>query len=163
VVVDASKLNPEFKYEVASLPGAENVRVCFTCGVCTASCPVSEVEERFNPRRMIRMIMWGMKEEILSSDLIWLCNQCYSCYAHCPQDVKFTDVVGALRRMAVEEGYVDASFLRLSEEMDCMTQQLRNRLVSKVLETRCADADAEVDLRSLMTQLAQELEGEEGC
>lgn len=109
------------------------------------------------------MIMWGLKEELLSSDLLWLCNQCYACYAHCPQDVKFTDVVGALRRMAVQEGYVDGSFLRLSEDMDCFAQRVRNRLVSKVLQISSEDADAEIDLPSLMARMAQELEGEEDC
>ena len=35
-------------------------------------------------------ILSGMKKEILSSELLWYCVQCYTCYARCPQDVRFT-------------------------------------------------------------------------
>jgi len=132
MAIDNTALDSNFKYQVASCPGAENIKACFTCGVCTAGCPVSEVEERYNPRKMIRMIVMGMKEELLSSELIWLCNSCYTCYAHCPQDVKFTDVINVLRKMAVKEGYVDASFPDEIEDVDVVLQKVRKRLVGRL-------------------------------
>lgn len=123
-------MDPELKYEVAARPGAENITACFSCGTCTAGCPVCEIEPRFNPRKLVCMILWGMREELLSSDLIWLCNRCYRCYSHCPQDVRFTDVIAVLREMAVEEGYVDATMLDTVRGIDTVVQQIRHDLVT---------------------------------
>ncbi len=99
-------LDPNFKYEVAELPGGENLRYCFTCGTCTASCPIREVNEIFNPRKIIRMIVLGMKERVLKSEFMWLCTGCYSCQERCPQDVKITDLMNALKNYAVKHGVV---------------------------------------------------------
>ncbi len=132
-----------FKYEVAARPGAENITACFSCGVCTAGCPVSEVDDRYNPRKIVRMIMWGMREELLSSELVWLCNLCYSCHAHCPQNVKFTDVITNLREMAVQEGYADKKMLQKVDRIDTLMQVIRRELVAEVVEKQKDVADAE--------------------
>ncbi len=133
IVISTNDLDPNFKYEVAEQPGGENIKVCFSCGICTAGCPVSEIDPRYNPRKIIRMIILGMREEVLSSDLIWLCSLCYTCYARCPQNVKFTEVMSALRNMAVREGYVHPSFLKEVEEIERFTQRLRHDMLVKVL------------------------------
>ena len=39
----------QFKYQVANRPGGEGLLVCFSCGICTAGCPVAEVEEGLIP------------------------------------------------------------------------------------------------------------------
>ncbi len=106
------ELDPKFKYDVAALPGAESIKRCFACGGCTGGCPVSEIDEDLDPRKVIRMILMGMREKVLSSPSIWLCLLCYNCSFHCPQDVRFSDVVSVLRYMAVKEGYVHPSFAR---------------------------------------------------
>lgn len=112
--LESSKLEPEFKNEVAARPGGENVRLCFACGACTAACPVAAVDETFNPRQMIRMVLLGMKQELLSSPAIWRCIQCYACTVKCPQNVKFRDVIKVLRAEAVEQGFARAD---IAEEL----------------------------------------------
>jgi len=57
-----TELDKDFKYEVASRPGASFFKRCFSCGTCTASCPVSEIDERFNPRLFIRQALLGEKK-----------------------------------------------------------------------------------------------------
>jgi heterodisulfide reductase subunit C len=143
ICISTSDLDANFKYEVAEEPGGENIKVCFSCGICTAGCPVSEIDPHYNPRRIIRMVILGMREEVLSSDLIWLCSLCYTCYARCPQNVKFTEVMGALRNTAVREGYVHPSFLERVEEIDRFTQQLRHDMLVKVLDGKCEETAAE--------------------
>ena len=96
-------------------PGGENLRKCFACGTCTAGCPVFHVEHEYNPRKIIRMILLGMREQVLASKTIWLCSQRYTCSANCPQDVDFSDIMFALRDMAVKEGYAPAA---LRERID---------------------------------------------
>jgi heterodisulfide reductase subunit C len=68
-----------------------------------AVCPVHEVIEDFDPRRMIHMILLGMRKEVLSSDLIWFCCLCNSCFFVCPQQIRFSRVATELRKLAVDE------------------------------------------------------------
>ena len=51
-----------------------------------------------------------MRERVLKSDFIWLCSQCYTCYDRCPQDVRLTDIMTALKNIAVREGYIHPAF-----------------------------------------------------
>lgn len=129
-----SELDPKFKYDIASRPGAENFKRCFACGTCTASCPVAEVNEDYDPRKIIHMAILGMREDVLSSDLLWMCQRCYVCYARCPQNVKFADVIGVLRDMAVEEGYAPKERLVQMEELDRFVQDLRCNLVKYLIK-----------------------------
>jgi heterodisulfide reductase subunit C len=127
------EFDPEFKYELSEEPGGENIKVCFACGVCTASCPVAEVKEEFNPRKIIHMILLGMKDKVLSSDLLWFCETCYTCSFYCPQDVKFANVMSALRNIAVREGYVDPSFLEAIRKVDSYVHSIRVKMVENIL------------------------------
>ncbi len=103
-------LDPNFKYEVAKEAGAENIRFCFACGTCTAACPVREIEASYSPRKIIRMILLGMREEVLSSDFIWLCSTCYSCEERCPQGVSFAEIITAVKNIAAREGRLHPSY-----------------------------------------------------
>jgi len=109
-MIRTSQLDPNFRDEVsAELDGWEISR-CFACGTCTAGCPVRAIDEKYNPRKIIRMVLLGMRDEVLSSEFIWLCSTCYTCYDRCPQDVHLTDIMTALKNIAVREGYMHPSF-----------------------------------------------------
>jgi len=110
-VIKISELDKNFKYQILKEPGGEGLLKCFACGTCTASCPVREVDEKFNPRKIIRMAILGMKKEVLENEFIWLCAGCYICQERCPQDVRITDLMGALRNIAVKEGFIHPSFV----------------------------------------------------
>ncbi len=128
--IDSKNLDSQFKYDVAAHPGGENIKLCFACGTCTAGCPVSAVDPDFNPRKIIRQVLLGMRQEVLASPVIWRCVQCYSCTAKCPQNVKFRDVMKALREMAVKEGHVKPELLQQVEQLDEFSQKLRRDLVN---------------------------------
>jgi heterodisulfide reductase subunit C2 len=136
MTVILNEQDTKFKYEVAEEPGGENIKLCFACGLCTASCPVADIDPEYNPRKIIRMVILGMRKEILSSNLPWLCTQCYTCQAHCPQDVKFSDVMKALRNMAVREGYVHPSFVEQIKDIDSFSQKLRHQMVLSVVDKK---------------------------
>jgi heterodisulfide reductase subunit C2 len=103
-------VDPGFCDAIAAEPGGEHIRRCFGCGTCTASCPVREVTNRYNPRRIIHMALVGLREEVLCSDFIWLCTTCYACQERCPQDVRITDLMHAIKNIAVREGHIHPSF-----------------------------------------------------
>jgi heterodisulfide reductase subunit C len=105
-MIDSKTLDPNFKFFIASEPGGENIKKCFSCGTCAAGCPVREVTDRYNPRKIIRMALLGMKKEVLSSQFIWLCSSCYTCFERCPQDVRIPELMNAVKNIAVREGYL---------------------------------------------------------
>jgi len=122
-----------FKNAVAAVPGGERVMDCFLCGTCTAGCPVSELDEGFNPRKIMRQILYGMKDETLSDGEIWKCYQCHACVAHCPQDVRFADIVRVLREIAVSEGIYDSGFAEKVDEIDISARKQRLEQVRELL------------------------------
>jgi len=144
-------LDPKFKFDVAAYPGGENIKLCYACGTCTAVCPMASVNDEFNPRKIIRQVLLGMRREVLSSPQLWQCIQCYACYAKCPQNVKFRDVIKALRAMAVKEGYAKADMaeelIRFGEGMLKLHREAANLLVAdrpkyEALKQRVAECPA---------------------
>lgn len=105
-----TELDPHFKYEVANSQGEHNFLRCFQCGTCTAGCPVMEIDDKYNPRKIIRMVILGMRDRVLSSDFIWLCSQCYTCEERCPQDVRIPEVMDTIKNLAIREGYIHEAF-----------------------------------------------------
>ena len=122
-----------FKITVAAHPGGEHVLDCFLCGTCTAGCPVSEIDDTFNPRKIMRQILYGKKTETLSNGEIWKCHQCHTCVAHCPQDVRFADIVRALREIAVSEGIYDSELTEKIKEIDIKARKQRLEQVQGLL------------------------------
>jgi heterodisulfide reductase subunit C len=131
-----NELDAMFKEEVASQPGGENIKRCFACGTCAASCPVTEIDDEYNCRRIIRQVLFGMRKEVLSSPTIWYCLLCYRCYARCPQKVNFTDVMRVLRYMAIKSKYVNPDILKTLEEVDRFSQEVRHDLVKYSFEKK---------------------------
>jgi heterodisulfide reductase subunit C len=133
-VIIVEDLDPGFRDEVASMPGGGNITKCFACGTCAAGCPVTNIDEEYNCRTIIRKVLFGMREEVLKSPAIWLCMMCYRCYARCPQQVNFTDIMRALRHMAVRDGYASANLLAKEDEFDRKAQTVRRDLVKGEIE-----------------------------
>ena len=153
--IEINKLDPNFKYEVASHPGGEAVKSCFACGACTGGCPASDVDAAYDPRKIIRMVLLGMKEKVLSSDIIWLCSTCYTCSFHCPQDVKFVKVMSVLRQMAAKEGYVSPSFLNSVSEIDRFSQLVRHHMVMAVVDKK--KESTPIDPKEVLKQVSEKL------
>jgi ferredoxin len=80
--------------------GATDVSACFSCGTCTASCPLSESDAAF-PRRIIRYAQLGMKDALLSSKELWACYQCGECAETCPTQADPSEFMAAARRYAI--------------------------------------------------------------
>ena len=106
MAVTNKEINPAFNAEVLKSPGGEYLDRCFSCGACSGICPVSQAIPDFDPRKIIHMVRMGLKERLLTSDLLWFCSHCKSCVFVCPQDVRFEEISTALWRMAYEQGYI---------------------------------------------------------
>jgi heterodisulfide reductase subunit C len=116
--VKPSEIDPRFKYKISQVPGAENVMLCFQCGTCTADCPIARFSDTYRPRKLMRMTQLGLKERILSSDVLWLCAACFTCVDRCPQDVEIAGILRALRNLAVKEGFIPRVFKDLGVNVE---------------------------------------------
>jgi heterodisulfide reductase subunit C len=102
-VIDSRKVDHNFKNQIASEPGGEGILKCFACGSCTAQCPEMNVKLEWNPRIIIRKAILGLKEEVLSSEFIWICSAHYRCLEKCPQGVDVKAVMNAVRNARLLE------------------------------------------------------------
>ncbi|NOZ76429.1 MAG: heterodisulfide reductase subunit C [Euryarchaeota archaeon] len=101
-VIRLKECDPSFVREVMEA-GGQGVSACFACGTCVAGCPTVEAMDH-PPRRLMRMINLGMREEVLASDTVWLCASCNTCNTRCPRGVEIPNVMAAVKSIAIREG-----------------------------------------------------------
>ena len=98
---------PSLKSVLGSLLDFEKLKNCNGCGICTGSCPISKIlPEYYNPRILLHSLPLG-DDKILNSPQLWLCAWCYRCYRRCPQSLNLPEIFQAVRRFAVECGYLE--------------------------------------------------------
>ena len=104
-----ARLRRRFLEQASLVPGGDRISRCLQCGSCTGSCPVSYAMD-ISPRKVIALFRAGEMEEILRSRTIWICASCYMCTTRCPQSIKITDLLYALKRTAMEAGIHSEQF-----------------------------------------------------
>ena len=105
-MADQSSQPQTFADQVRAIPGGEHIEDCYACGTCVSTCMIQQkLEPRFNPRRLLRMVMMDMDREAFESPTTWLCSTCDLCYSSCPQEIHISGVIGAVKQLAVEAGY----------------------------------------------------------
>lgn len=87
-----------------NIDGGERIPLCMQCGMCSGSCPIGDAMDN-GPRKLFVMIRAGMKDEVLSSNTIWNCTQCYNCTVRCPRQIQVTAILQSLASVAAAEGY----------------------------------------------------------
>jgi quinone-modifying oxidoreductase, subunit QmoC len=81
------------------------VKMCMQCGVCAGSCPLGPHWEH-SPQKIFMMIRAGKREEVLSSDSMWMCTSCYNCIVRCPRQLPITHIMHGLAHYANKLGMV---------------------------------------------------------
>lgn len=82
--------------------GGDAFKLCFQCGLCTASCPWNTVRT-FMPHRMICESRYGLVD--LENEWWWMCTTCNQCVSRCPRGVAITDVLGSVRKILLDFEY----------------------------------------------------------
>jgi heterodisulfide reductase subunit C len=98
-------------HEVANTPRGRGVLACIQCGRCTTSCPVARVTEEHNPRKLMEMIILGLRSDVLSERLPWYCLSCFTCLDRCPQGGDVGEVMFAIRNLTAREGKIPEGVL----------------------------------------------------
>ena len=79
----------------------QNLLACYQCRRCAAGCPVGQ-ETGVTPDRLIRMIIFGEREEALNNLLVWKCVACYTCGTRCPNNIQTARINETLKQISKE-------------------------------------------------------------
>jgi len=96
--------DPDFIEETAIFEDVRDFRRCYACRTCTAGCPVHRVHESYDPLRIMRMLVFGLRAELMRDEMIWLCADCYTCQENCPMGIKITDIINHVKNLATRQG-----------------------------------------------------------
>jgi heterodisulfide reductase subunit C len=102
ITISKSKSTPGLLKRVQQISGVD-LSACYQCKKCTSGCPVSGMV-KCPPSELMRRLHVGMGDELLNSDILWMCVSCETCSARCPMGIDVAAVMDALRKLAVERG-----------------------------------------------------------
>ncbi len=94
--------DPAFLKRVEEAAGTP-LSPCFQCVKCSGGCPMTFAMDIL-PNRLIRMVQFGLKDEVLRSHTIWLCASCETCVTRCPNEVDLPHVMDTLRSLSIADG-----------------------------------------------------------
>ncbi len=148
-ILDLEKADPFFRDELLRQPEGRLFTACLACRTCSSSCPIRAVNRNFDPAGIIRMAVYGFKDEILASDYLWLCSGCYTCQESCPQGVRITEFITLLKNKAVQAGHMPTG-IRAQQDvvkkegriypLDDFDNKKRKKAGLPVLPTHCDTA-----------------------
>ncbi|MDD5590710.1 MAG: 4Fe-4S dicluster domain-containing protein [Dehalococcoidales bacterium] len=115
-MIDLSKANKHLWREITDESG--DIRNCFNCGTCVSGCPAAEAEPPLLIRRLARMVLLGLEEELLEEGTPWICVTCAACEEMCPMGVHPFEVCLAIRRWQSkkDETYIPTAVTQLFQE-----------------------------------------------
>lgn len=76
---------------------------CNQCGKCSSGCPAARVLA-LRPRKIALTGQRNRLDELIISDVIWLCAQCHQCMERCPREISPYEVIIYLQNLAVRRG-----------------------------------------------------------
>ena len=102
--LDGDKMNSDFIKKVLAEGGnGAAIAACMQCGTCSGGCTNIDLMD-MSPRTLILMIQRGEWEKVLKSNALWMCSSCYICTSRCPRGVRPSDVIEAVKALAIRQG-----------------------------------------------------------
>jgi heterodisulfide reductase subunit C len=111
IEVSERTIKRDFIERVRKLSG-QDLYGCFQCGTCGGTCPlVGEMD--VSPRKVMRMVQYGMEERVVGSRTMWMCASCHGCTVMCPRGIDLARVMEAIRQLRLRgnENVVEPSEL----------------------------------------------------
>jgi heterodisulfide reductase subunit C len=102
ITIKKTKRGDALKGEVERIADVD-FSVCLQCRKCSSGCPVGKLAKT-RPSEIIRRLHLGAGDELLESDLLWMCVSCETCTTRCPMGINVAAVMDALRKLALERG-----------------------------------------------------------
>ncbi|HEY9834922.1 MAG TPA: 4Fe-4S dicluster domain-containing protein [Stenomitos sp.] len=102
--LDGDKMNREFLDQVIAEGGdGAAIASCMQCGTCSGGCTNIDLMD-MSPRTLVLMVQRGEWEKVIKSNMLWLCSSCYICTSRCPRGVRPSDVIEAVKAIAIRQG-----------------------------------------------------------
>ena len=95
-----------FRKEVEELSG-QKISACFQCEKCSNGCPITFAMD-IAPNKLMRLLQFGQKDQVLNSHTIWLCASCETCTTRCPNGIDIAHLMDTLKQIAKGEGIKSA-------------------------------------------------------
>jgi len=87
----------------------ESLERCYSCQACLDDCPSTLNFPEFQPDQIIKKVLEGEAEELLTREEIWHCLECHTCFELCPQRYGMETVFTTLKGMAMERGLIPST------------------------------------------------------
>ncbi len=114
--ITAADVNPEFRQELADWMGNYDWSQCLACGMCTAGCPFSDVHEDNDPRKFVRKLVLGLKDEIWNDPYVWYCTMCERCTIECPMNINVAALVRKIRGKSRDKDHIPGYLQTIARE-----------------------------------------------
>jgi heterodisulfide reductase subunit C len=76
--------------------------LCLTCGTCAGGCPVTGVDG-LDVRKVVRLALLGMDQEVIDSRFPWVCTLCGRCEYACPMNIDLVAMLRSARSMRARD------------------------------------------------------------
>ncbi len=78
-----------------------DLNLCLTCGTCSGGCPATGTPalDGLDVRKVIRMLAFGMLDEVVESMFPWVCTGCGRCVHACPMEIDIVGIMGYMKSM----------------------------------------------------------------
>jgi len=86
----STEIWPDLARMVTRASGQPVLR-CYQCHKCSSGCPAAEFMD-FPPSQIVRLVTYGLADQMLSCKAIWACTGCMTCGLRCPNGIE----VGAI-------------------------------------------------------------------
>jgi len=104
-----------------TLPGCEQLDMCFSCGTCVSRCPIPQkIDVAYNPRRLLKLISLNMQKEAFSSITPYLCSACDLCYTACPQEIHISAILNGVKQLAMQAGFATPIKVAQVDALTCV-------------------------------------------
>lgn len=87
--------------DIKNLLSKFNLNLCFTCGTCSGGCPItgSPYTPGLDTRKVIRMLAYGLLDEVVQSKFPWICTGCGRCVQGCPMGIDIVGIMGQMKAL----------------------------------------------------------------